>query len=270
MQIPIRAFCLSGVLAACMLAVGLPAVAQEPPAAELERTRALVEAGALPRAALSRAQDDAERRKLEKRLRELSAKRDLTLAEVPELVQAAAKLVDLARAELRRVQSLVDAGAVPPRDLEPAKQRADSAVEMRDLVETRARLVRQLASMVSAEERLEELEEEELAFASDGTGGVWWDDMDVIEALYFEEFGDILPISAEGDTPLHRSMGFDHAGRIDVALHPDDLEGFFLIEVLESWGIPYIAFRSAVPGQATGPHIHIGLPSPRIPEEPID
>ena len=62
-------------------------------------------------------------------------------------------------------------------------------------------------------------------------------------------------------------MGFDHTGRVDVALHPDDLEGFFLIEVLESWGIPYIAFRSAVPGQATGPHIHIGNPSPRYQPE---
>lgn len=270
MQIAFRAVILPGLIIACALVVSPAAVGQDAAAADLERTRALVEAGALPRAALTKAEGDAERTKLEKTLRKLSAKRDLTLTEVPQLVQAAAGLVDLARAELRRVQTLVDAGAVPPKDLEPAKQRADSAVEMKDLVDTRARIVRQLAAMVSAEDHLEELEEEELAFSSDGTGGVWWDDIEVIEALYFQEFGDRLPISAEGDTPLHRSMGFDHAGRIDIALHPDDLQGFFLIEVLESWGIPYIAFRSAVPGQATGPHIHIGLPSPRVPEEPVD
>jgi hypothetical protein len=36
------------------------------------------------------------------------------------------------------------------------------------------------------------------------------------------------------------------------------------MSLLEEWDIPYIAFRSAVPGQATGPHVHIGPPSLRI------
>jgi hypothetical protein len=73
-----------------------------------------------------------------------------------------------------------------------------------------------------------------------------------------------LPISADGDTPLHRSMGLNHTGRLDIAVHPDSDQGRFLTTILESWGIPYIAFRSAVPGQATGPHVHIGLPSPPL------
>jgi hypothetical protein len=30
-------------------------------------------------------------------------------------------------------------------------------------------------------------------------------------------------------------------------------------------GVPFLAFRGAVRGQATGAHIHIGLPSSRIP-----
>ena len=59
-------------------------------------------------------------------------------------------------------------------------------------------------------------------------------------------------------------MGFDHRDRVDVALHPDENEGIFLITLLENWGIPYIAFRSAVPGQATGAHIHIGPRSGEI------
>jgi hypothetical protein len=33
---------------------------------------------------------------------------------------------------------------------------------------------------------------------------------------------------------------------------------------LRANGIPFTAFHFAVPGQATGPHIHIGLPSHRI------
>jgi hypothetical protein len=32
---------------------------------------------------------------------------------------------------------------------------------------------------------------------------------------------------------------------------------------LSSQGIPFMAFRRAVPGSATGPHIHIGKPSQR-------
>ena len=63
---------------------------------------------------------------------------------------------------------------------------------------------------------------------------------------------------------MHLSLGYDHTGRYDVAVHPDDLEGFFLTTLLDSWGIPYIAFRSAVPGQSTGPHVHIGMPSLRV------
>ena len=64
-------------------------------------------------------------------------------------------------------------------------------------------------------------------------------------------------------------MGFDHAGRLDVAVHPDDEEGVFLIELLYEWEIPFIAFRSSVPGQSTGPHIHIGPLSDRVvAEEP--
>ena len=36
------------------------------------------------------------------------------------------------------------------------------------------------------------------------------------------------------------------------------------MEYLRANGIPFIAFHFAVPGKATGPHIHIGLPSHRI------
>ena len=238
--------------------------------AEVERTRALVEAGALPRQALDKARNDAERERLETRVRQLTAKTDLTREEVPELSRSAQRLYEIARDELDQARKLVEAGAIPPNDLAPYKERLDSAQTRRDLIETRVGLVRQLQAMASAEERFEELEEEELAFAYEGDGdsGLWCEDLEIIMGLYFDEFGDYLPISADGDTELHRSMGFDHTGRVDVALHPDDYEGFFLIEVLESWGIPYIAFRSAVPGQATGPHIHIGLPSPPYAEPP--
>jgi len=36
-----------------------------------------------------------------------------------------------------------------------------------------------------------------------------------------------------------------------------------LLDFLQRNGIPYLAFRAAIPGTATGPHIHIGRPSHR-------
>jgi hypothetical protein len=51
---------------------------------------------------------------------------------------------------------------------------------------------------------------------------------------------------------------------MDVAVQPDSPEGEALMAYLRSQGIPFIAFRHAVPGSATGAHIHIGRPSHRI------
>ena len=51
---------------------------------------------------------------------------------------------------------------------------------------------------------------------------------------------------------------------MDVAVHPDSAEGLGLMDHLRSAGIPFIAFRRAVAGEATGAHVHIGQPSRRI------
>ena len=51
---------------------------------------------------------------------------------------------------------------------------------------------------------------------------------------------------------------------MDVAISPDQSEGVWLRAYLESNEIPYFAFRSAVPGKATGAHIHIGPGSTRL------
>jgi hypothetical protein len=61
-----------------------------------------------------------------------------------------------------------------------------------------------------------------------------------------------------GETAVHRALGFDHRNRVDVAVHPDQPEGVWLRQYLELHYIPYFAFRRAVPGKATGAHIHIG------------
>jgi hypothetical protein len=85
-----------------------------------------------------------------------------------------------------------------------------------------------------------------------------------VESAFETRFGKPLPISAKGETAVHRALGFDHTGRIDVALHPDQPEGVWLREYLSENHIPYFAFRQGVPGKATGAHIHIGPQSTRL------
>jgi hypothetical protein len=72
-----------------------------------------------------------------------------------------------------------------------------------------------------------------------------------------------IPISAMGQTAFHERRGLDHSNAIDVALHPDSLEGQLLMTHLRRFSIPFVAFREKVPRAATGAHIHVGNPSPR-------
>jgi len=85
-----------------------------------------------------------------------------------------------------------------------------------------------------------------------------------VQAFFSYRFGRMLPTSAVGQSTTHNRLGWDHRNAVDVALHPDSAEGKALIGYLQSAGIPYLAFRAAVAGVATGPHIHIGSPSHRL------
>jgi hypothetical protein len=82
-----------------------------------------------------------------------------------------------------------------------------------------------------------------------------------VQRFFQSSFGRTLPVSAYGQTATHDRMRFNHRNSMDVAVHPDSAEGRALIAYLRSNGIPFIAFRSAVPGAATGAHVHIGYPS---------
>jgi hypothetical protein len=96
-------------------------------------------------------------------------------------------------------------------------------------------------------------------------GGTLWSlgDAPKIEKFFLQTFGHTLPISAFGQTATHDRLRFDHRNAMDIALHPDSKEGRSLLAYLRQAGIPFIAFRSAVSGSATGAHIHIGNPSIR-------
>jgi hypothetical protein len=98
------------------------------------------------------------------------------------------------------------------------------------------------------------------------TGTAHWalSDAAKVGGFFISHFGHQMPISAYGQTATHDRLGFDHRNSVDVAVHPDSAEGQALMAYLKSAGIPFIAFRHAVSGSATGAHIHIGYPSHRI------
>lgn len=97
------------------------------------------------------------------------------------------------------------------------------------------------------------------------TSGSWsLSNLSTVQQFFSKTFGRALPTSTIGQSATHNRMGWDHRHAVDVGLHPDSVEGRALINFLQSAGIPFLAFRGAIPGVSTGPHIHIGQPSGRL------
>ncbi len=63
----------------------------------------------------------------------------------------------------------------------------------------------------------------------------------MLQHFFLSRFGRALPSSAFGQTALHDRMGFDHRNTLDLAVHPDSLEGRAVMEHLRAQGIPFIA-----------------------------
>jgi hypothetical protein len=84
-----------------------------------------------------------------------------------------------------------------------------------------------------------------------------------IELFFQQTFKRPLPIAVFGQGAIHNQWRLDHHNAMDISLNPDGAEGQALISFLQGNGIPFSAFRTAIPGVATGPHIHIGMPSHR-------
>ena len=97
------------------------------------------------------------------------------------------------------------------------------------------------------------------------TGSVGWNLTDAwkIQRFFSDTFNKQLPIAVFGQGAIHDRWRLDHHNAMDIQLHPDGVEGQALLNFLQKNGIPYSAFRAAIPGTATGPHIHIGRPSHR-------
>jgi len=111
--------------------------------------------------------------------------------------------------------------------------------------------------------RIERPSSGETRQASEAAGDWSLADAKKVENFFFTKFGRPLPTSAFGQSAIHDRWGLDHRQGLDVGLHPDSEEGIALVNFLRSEKIPHLVFRHAIPGVATGPHIHIGRASHR-------
>ena len=84
-----------------------------------------------------------------------------------------------------------------------------------------------------------------------------------VQRFFQDNFKRALPVAVFGQGAIHDRWRLDHRNSMDLQLHPDSAEGQALINFLRANGIPFLAFRQAIPGTATGPHIHVGRPSHR-------
>jgi hypothetical protein len=237
---------------------------------ELSRVRAMVETGAFPRSQLQKAEAAVEDAQDAATVRKSIYNQDLTEDQANELVAAATRRFERRKKAFDDAKKLVDAGAMPAQSLVNLLQDMDFAHKEYDLADTRAKLAQQAIEMAEAEEALQaqmaehSSEGPKLADRFDGDGVFTPQILARVETAFASRFGKPLPVSANGDTAVHRALGFDHRGRVDVAIHPDLPEGVWLREYLMENGIPFFAFRQAVPGKATGAHIHMGPMSTRL------
>ncbi len=238
--------------------------------AGIDKLRALVEAGAAPRAELEKAEERIADAQDAAFLRKTIYGQDLTAEQADEMMAAANRRFERRKKAFDNAKSLVDAGVASQASLDTFLEELDMARKDCDLAESRAKLTLQIHEMAKAEEAAEEHSGEERPLSGtvseryDGDGVFNPTTFNKVESAFVHHFGKPLPVSAMGETAVHRALGFDHRGRVDVAVSPDQAEGVWLREYLTENHIPYFAFRQAVPGKATGAHIHLGPMSTRL------
>jgi hypothetical protein len=238
--------------------------------AGIEKLRALVEAGAAPRVQLEKAEAALADAEDAAYLRKTIYGQDLTEAQADDMIAATQRRFERRKKAFDEAKKLVAAGVASQLSLGTFLDELDLARKECDLAESRAKVTREVARMARAEQDLESRPAEPLpgprgiSERYDGDGVFTAGTLARVESAFEGRFGRPLPVSALGETAVHRALGFDHRGRVDVAVNPDQPEGVWLREYLTANHIPYFAFRQAVPGKATGAHIHLGPMSTRL------
>jgi hypothetical protein len=240
---------------------------------DIERIQTLINQGALPAIRLRKAKEDLEIAKDMSILRLNIYSPDILPEQADQMVVVAQRIVLRRQRSLIEMQQLVSSGVISRAEAESAGADFDRSQTELHLAESRAKLMQQMAETLRIEKGIASLEMQAEAHPDwagklytryDGRGTFSRADLQKVSLAFASKFAKTLPISADGETAVHKSLGFDHRGRVDVAISPDQPEGAWLLHYLEANKIPYFAFRMAVPGKATGAHIHLGPQSTRL------
>jgi hypothetical protein len=238
---------------------------------ELQRMTDLVAAGALPRVRVEQAEanlaDAEDEAVLERTLYGNLPAKGASEEVSKEMIAAAERRVDRQQARLERAREIVSAGVAARSYLLPVEEELTTRETGLELARLRARLMTEIAAANNIPKVGDvpdfTIEDGELFPQGmehyEGDGGFDESrDLAPLELAFESKFARVLPISAEGETEVHRALGFDHRGRVDVAVIPSQPEGIWLRQYLKLHKIPYYAFAHAIPGKATAAHVHIG------------
>jgi hypothetical protein len=248
--------------------------------AEIERVTELVKSGALPRVRLEEAEekmaDAQDQAILQHTLYGELPVQNLSEAMADEMVAAAQRRVEREIQKLEDSRKLVTEGVLPKAALDPLEEELNMRRINLSLAHSRSKLISELTALTKYEHDMRSLASvthmdpyTDFTMNSmvhyEGDGAILANkDLLMLESSFERRFGKPLPISADGQTATHNALGFDHKGRVDVAVNPSEPEGIWLRHYLEAKRVPYYAFLRAVPGKATGAHIHIGPGSTKL------
>lgn len=239
---------------------------------DLGRIKQLVEQGTLPKSRLAQAQTELEDLQDEVTLAETlyssTPIADFTTEQADEMLRAAQQRVDRENAAVEDRRKLLDSGVIARSEFDSLCDELEARKRVLSLAQNRVKLLADLKQMAETEKQLERAGQagslKDAMIRYDGNGSFSITDLTTISSQFTKHFGRPLPVSAMGQTLVHQAMGLDHRNRVDVALNPETPEGLWLRHLLERLHIPYLAFRTAVAGAATAPHIHIGTGSSRL------
>jgi hypothetical protein len=193
---------------------------------------------------------------------------DVTPEAQARMLGAAERRLDRQATLVGERRKLLAMGAIARVEMGSAETELETRRHVLDLARDRVRLIEAQRQMALEEQNLEHALESgtsrKAMLKFEGNGHFDQSDFETISEEFEGQFHYPLPVTARGETRLHRSLGLDHRGKVDVGLNPEQPEGIWLRRRLEERQIPYIAFRAAVRGAATAPHIHLGTGSSRI------
>lgn len=239
---------------------------------DVARIQILVGAGSLPKSSLEEAEarlaDVTDEAVLSETLYGSTKLGDLTADQQAAMLAAAEHRVERQTAVVGERQKLLELGIISKAEIRAVSTELETRRHVLDLARDRIRLTGAQRQMAQEEQNLERALESgtsrKAMLKFEGCGHFDEQDFEAVAGEFEQQFHYPLPVTARGQTHLHQSLGLDHRGKIDVGLNPEEPEGIWLRRLLEVRQIPYIAFRAAVRGSATAPHIHLGTGSSRI------